>query len=791
MTRMFDPPNMVSPRGQCVEEWIVEVRSTKSGELCTDAMKAAIADAKATGAAVKLRLVYVLMSVESRDGKEVPVMRADKQMVDTLEAAFESAILEPLKKHCLRNEVAAVCLVEKWDNRAQALCQVAERYGSMKLYINTNLKKWKGSTTIYCCVRDLPQGCEIVLVEGGKTQMVPRPGNKSRVNSGGLVRRSVSSQHRRQNGASGDDCSPKEAAAPVDLLATAQDDGSGHQSSLSSQQAPSGSRKPRLWFHKSSSRASNTSPSSPHSAPQRLVTSPPPMPGRQQKSSSMLLPKGAPSTATHRKVATFPSTGKHVNDTSAACADSSASYFFSAGPSLQKNASSAFNCPTLSADAAMENEHDEERDAFRQNVRRPSDGGGPNSVLEGFTLTEEESNGTRTPYSNSSLADGSGELVPSENWHTDSDCRHFRLRELKKATNNFGMETLMWSDVFGSVYRGFLHGCEVTIKRLHASESHGMSEFRNEVEVLGHIRHPHIVLLMGHCPEDMSLVYEHMGGGTLQRRLVQEKAKSQQLLWMDRLRILCEVVSALVYLHQHDPSIVHGNLRASSILLDSNGVCKVSDVGVGGLLSKDFVAVTGKAADVAGYVDPEEAAVGGCTPASDVYALGLVALQLLTGQAEVKEVHKLLHQVRVDEEGHRDQDQVVDVILSELDVSAGAWPKDLAEKMAAMAARCVERQSDLRPSLTGDVLQMMEGVKAELAKERERKAKATSSIFICPLSKERMKDPVVAADGFTYERKHIEEWFSSSSLSPMTGEKLENTSITPNHTILSLIYSLS
>ena len=59
--------------------------------------------------------------------------------------------------------------------------------------------------------------------------------------------------------------------------------------------------------------------------------------------------------------------------------------------------------------------------------------------------------------------------------------------------------------------------------------------------------------------------------------------------------------------------------------------------------------------------------------------------------------------------------------------------------------------------------------------------------WLCPISQEIMKDPYIAADGFSYERKSIESWLQKSTISPMTGARLSNNNIIPNHALRNTI----
>ena len=83
-------------------------------------------------------------------------------------------------------------------------------------------------------------------------------------------------------------------------------------------------------------------------------------------------------------------------------------------------------------------------------------------------------------------------------------------------------------------------------------------------------------------------------------------------------------------------------------------------------------------------------------------------------------------------------------------------------------------------------------LKAELARRRERQAAGVGkpqmpSQYMCPITHEPMRDPVAAADGFTYERTNIEQWLRGHGTSPMTNKALPGRNLVPNTTLRSLI----
>ncbi|CAI5947230.1 unnamed protein product [Closterium sp. NIES-65] len=394
------------------------------------------------------------------------------------------------------------------------------------------------------------------------------------------------------------------------------------------------------------------------------------------------------------------------------------------------------------------------------------------------------SSGQLTPGSSSAVGDG-------------FDCRQFTAQQLARATKNYAQENLLGKGSFGAVFRGEMLGCQVAVKRLEGQGWQGPDEFRVEVEVLSRMRHPHIVLLMGCCTEEMALVYEFLPGGTLQDKLGPPKtADAVRLSWSDRLRICGEMATALMYLHRNDPPIVHRDLKPDNILLDGNLASKIGDVGLARLLEADG-STTMKVRGTLGYIDPEEVETCEISVLSDVYALGLIMLQLLTGQRAVKAVHRMLAECAKHAKTAQGSQPgpggaavgAVGVVSKYLESTGGEWRMDLAEEAAGLALRCADRRRENRPSLKKEVQPALVRIAAAAEEEVKARKKHSDLQFICPLSKEVMRDPVVAGDGFTYEREHITRWMASCTLSPSTGQPLPHTCLTPNNVLKTLISS--
>ncbi|GJP81235.1 hypothetical protein CLOP_g11399 [Closterium sp. NIES-67] len=367
--------------------------------------------------------------------------------------------------------------------------------------------------------------------------------------------------------------------------------------------------------------------------------------------------------------------------------------------------------------------------------------------------------------------------------------RDYSYEDIVFATENFKPERKLGEGGFGTVFSGTLHHTPVAVKVLkNADAMQAANEFQQEVEVLSQIQHPHVVMLLGCCPSKYCLVYEFMANGSLEDRLLCANG-SPPLPWYIRMRVAAEIASALLILHTRPVPIVHRDLKPGNILLDKNFVAKLGDVGLAKLMPGLSMDQTYMRESVPvgtfAYVDPEFQRTGEFGPKSDVYALGIVLLDLLTGRKP--NVYEGLEEA-VDDGDEGELKQF-------LDEKAGDWPLDMVMEVARIAVKCSEMRRKKRPDLEKQVMPVLDRARARAAKAEEEARKAPSrrpmaeapSVLFCPITQEMMVNPVLAADGHTYEQEAIRSWLETSDMSPMTNQKLPSKDLVPNHAVRSMI----
>ncbi|XP_048317901.2 G-type lectin S-receptor-like serine/threonine-protein kinase At1g11410 [Ziziphus jujuba] len=217
-----------------------------------------------------------------------------------------------------------------------------------------------------------------------------------------------------------------------------------------------------------------------------------------------------------------------------------------------------------------------------------------------------------------------------------SDLPFFDLRTLITATDNFSATKKLGQGGFGSVYKGQLvNGQEIAVKRLSKHSGQGMEEFKNEVTVIAKLQHRNLVRLLGCCihKEEKMLIYEYLPNKSLDY-FIFDASRRSHLDWTKRFEIVIGIARGILYLHQDSRlKIIHRDLKASNVLLDSAMNPKISDFGMARMFGEDQIQEnTKRVVGTYGYMSPEYAMQGLYSTKSDVFSFGVLLLEIITGR---------------------------------------------------------------------------------------------------------------------------------------------------------------
>ncbi|GJM88902.1 hypothetical protein PR202_ga05481 [Eleusine coracana subsp. coracana] len=231
--------------------------------------------------------------------------------------------------------------------------------------------------------------------------------------------------------------------------------------------------------------------------------------------------------------------------------------------------------------------------------------------------------------------------------------RCFTFEEMATATNNFDLSAQVGQGGYGKVYKGILaDGAVVAIKRAHEDSLQGSREFCTEIELLSRLHHRNLVSLVGYCDEEdeQMLVYEFMPNGTLRDHLSDSKFIAKVAdFGLSRLAPVPDVEGTLP---AHVSTVVKGT---------------------------------------PGYLDPEYFLTHKLTDKSDVYSLGVVFLEMLTGMKPIEHGKNIVREVNsACQSGN---------ISEIIDNRMGLYPSECVRRFLSLATKCCQDETDARPSM--------------------------------------------------------------------------------------------
>ncbi|KAJ0266854.1 receptor-like serine/threonine-protein kinase [Hirschfeldia incana] len=290
----------------------------------------------------------------------------------------------------------------------------------------------------------------------------------------------------------------------------------------------------------------------------------------------------------------------------------------------------------------------------------------------------------------------------------------FTYNEISKATNDFNQENIVGIGGYSEVYRGDLcDGRRIAVKRL-TKESGDMNkekEFLTELGIISHVSHPNTALLLGCCVErGLYLVFRFSENGNLYSALHEKENGS--LDWPIRYKIAVGVARGLHYLHKRcNHRIIHRDIKSSNVLLGPDFEPQITDFGLAKWLPNKWthhavIPVEG----TFGYLAPESLMQGTVDEKTDIYAFGILLLEIISGRRPVNHSHKhiLLWAKPALEAGNTRE--LVDPTLQD------KYDYQQMNRLVLTASHCVQQSPILRPTMTQVLELLTNGNEAEVAK---------------------------------------------------------------------------
>ncbi|CAO2827582.1 unnamed protein product [Amaranthus hypochondriacus] len=288
----------------------------------------------------------------------------------------------------------------------------------------------------------------------------------------------------------------------------------------------------------------------------------------------------------------------------------------------------------------------------------------------------------------------------------------YKYKDIDRATANFSEG----NRITGSMFKGEFNGDQAVIKILKGNVPN------DEITILKNTNHSNIVRLSGYCIHEGNtyLVFEYAENGSLDNWLFRPPKQAiiddddsdclPVLTWKQRVQIAFNVADALNYIHSYiDDPYIHKNIKSSNIVLDSNFRAKITNFGLARAIENDSekgaLHMTKHVVGTHGYLAPEYIENGAVTTKLDVFAFGVVMLELLSGRPAVgpsaayySDADGLLFMaIKKVFEG----EDVRKKLMGFMDSNLGKeYPLDLAYTVAQLCYKCVDADMNCRPSMS-------------------------------------------------------------------------------------------
>ncbi|MGX6446779.1 protein kinase domain-containing protein [Patulibacter sp. S7RM1-6] len=198
--------------------------------------------------------------------------------------------------------------------------------------------------------------------------------------------------------------------------------------------------------------------------------------------------------------------------------------------------------------------------------------------------------------------------------------------------DRYRLEAQIGSGGMSTVFRAFDTVLErtVAIKRMHreiAEHSEQLERFRREARAVAQLNHPHIVQVIdaGEHDDTPFIVFEYVNGETLKERI----QRAGRLPVTEAVAYAIEIARALGAAHER--GIVHRDVKPQNVMINEEGVAKVTDFGIARTMEEHGLTADGRVLGTTDYVSPEQAMGHDVDGQSDIYSLGIVLYEMLVG----------------------------------------------------------------------------------------------------------------------------------------------------------------
>ncbi|KAF8404721.1 hypothetical protein HHK36_009610 [Tetracentron sinense] len=291
-------------------------------------------------------------------------------------------------------------------------------------------------------------------------------------------------------------------------------------------------------------------------------------------------------------------------------------------------------------------------------------------------------------------------FVPKPSW------RSFDFEELAAATDNFSPEKLIGKGGHAEVYKGCLSdGQLVAVKRLinkKKEDEDRIGDFLSELGIIAHVDHPNAARLLGYGVEGgLHLVLQFSPHGSLASLL---HGSNESLEWGIRFKVALGVAEGLHYLHQGClRRIIHRDIKASNVLLTQDYEPQISDFGLAKWLPEKWAHhIVFPIEGTFGYLAPEYFMHGIVDEKTDVFAFGVLLLELITGRRAVDSCRQSLVMWA---KPLLDTNNVTELTDNRL---GDVYDFDEMKRAMLTASMCIHHSSTMRPYMSR-VVQLLRG----------------------------------------------------------------------------------